>query len=70
LKRLLKAGKEAILSIVLPLIIIFGIVGGIFTATEAAVVAVVYALIVGIFIHKEIKLKDLPNILIRKESCI
>jgi len=64
LKRLLKAGKEAILSIVLPLIIIFGIVGGIFTATEAAVVAVVYALIVGIFIHKEIKLKDLPNILL------
>ena len=70
LKRLLKSGIEALPSIVLPLIIIFGIVGGIFTATEAAAVAVVYGLIVGMFIHKEIKLKDLPNILIRKESCI
>jgi C4-dicarboxylate transporter DctM subunit len=46
-----------------PLIILGGIYGGIFTATEAATVAVVYGAVVGFFIHRDLKLSDLPRIL-------
>ena len=44
-------------------VIVFGIVGGIFTTTEAAVVAVVYGFLVGMFIYREISLRDIPGIL-------
>jgi C4-dicarboxylate transporter DctM subunit len=56
----------------LPFIIIFGIVGGIFTATEAAVVAVVYGLMVGLFVYREIRIKDLPEILLEsaETACV
>lgn len=50
----LVAFKRSILALVMPLIILGGIYGGIFTPTEAAVVAVVYGLIVGIFVYKEL----------------
>jgi C4-dicarboxylate transporter DctM subunit len=46
-------------------IILGGIFAGIFTATEAAAVAVVYGLIVGFLVHRELKWKDLPSILIK-----
>ncbi len=46
-------------SLAMPIIILGGIYGGIFTPTEAAVVATVYGLIVGIFVYKELKIKDL-----------
>jgi tripartite ATP-independent transporter DctM subunit len=46
-----------------PVIIIGGILAGIFTPTEAAAVASVYALAVGMFLYREIKLADLPRIL-------
>ncbi|MBG0765556.1 MAG: TRAP transporter large permease [Tissierellales bacterium] len=45
-----------------PIIIVGGVFGGIFTPTESAVVAVVYALVVGMFVFKEIKKEELPNI--------
>jgi len=45
-------------------IIFMGILGGYFTATEAAAVAVIYAAAVGFFIYREIKLRDLPGILV------
>ena len=48
----------------MPVIILGGIYGGIFTPTEAAAVSVVYGLFVGMFIYKEVKLKDLFNILV------
>jgi C4-dicarboxylate transporter DctM subunit len=57
--------KEAFLTLLLPVIIMGGILGGIFTPTEAAVVAVVYAFLVGTFIYREIKLKNLPQIFLR-----
>ncbi len=44
-------------------IVVVGVIGGIFTATEAAAVAVIYSLIVGIFVYKKIKFKDIPDIL-------
>jgi tripartite ATP-independent transporter DctM subunit len=46
-------------ALLLPVIIIVGLRGGIFTATEAGVVAVVYALLVGIFVYRELKPKDI-----------
>ena len=55
-----------------PVIIIGGIITGIFTATEAAAIATLYALIVGFFVYKTIKMKDLPMILTDtlKLSCL
>lgn len=47
-----------------PVIILGGIYSGIFTPTEAAMIAVVYGLIIGLFVHKELKVKDLPKIFI------
>ena len=46
-----------------PVIIIGGILAGIFTPTEAAAVASIYALVIGMFVYREIKLADLPGIL-------
>lgn len=54
-----RAAREAALALMMPVIILGGIYGGVFTPTEAAVVAVFYALIVGMLIYREIKLKDL-----------
>lgn len=59
LKDFLENLKKGILSILMPLIILGGIYSGFFTATESAAVAVVYAFIVEIFIHREISLKQL-----------
>ncbi|MDH3378997.1 MAG: TRAP transporter large permease [Gammaproteobacteria bacterium] len=50
--------KEGFWSILAPLIILGGIYSGFFTPTEAAIVAIFYTLFVGIFIHRELKLKD------------
>lgn len=57
-KKLLYAVNRAKWSLLIPVIILGGIYGGIFTPTEAAVVAVVYATGVSLFLHKEIKLRD------------
>ncbi len=53
---------DAIWGLMMPVIILGGIYGGIFTATEAAVVAVVYGLVVGFFIYKDLKISHLPKI--------
>jgi C4-dicarboxylate transporter DctM subunit len=53
------------LALLLPVIIFGGILGGIFTPTEAAVIAVLYAMIVGIFIYREITLSFLIRSLVR-----
>ncbi|MBW2201733.1 MAG: TRAP transporter large permease [Deltaproteobacteria bacterium] len=54
-----KTLKDSVLALIVPLIILGGILFGIFTATESAAVAVVYALVVGMFVYRKIKLKDL-----------
>ena len=53
------AFKDAIWGLLTPVIILGGIYGGIFTATESAGIAIVYGLFVGIVIYKEIKIRDL-----------
>ncbi|WP_243291800.1 TRAP transporter large permease [Bacillus sp. FJAT-47783] len=63
-KEVFIAFKNAILALLMPVIILGGIYGGIFTPTEGSVVAVVYGLIVGLLIYKEIKWKDIPGIFI------
>ena len=57
---------QAIPCLLLIVIVIGGIIGGIFTATEGSVVAVVYSLLLSLFGYKSIKLKEIPQIL--KES--
>lgn len=59
-----KAFKSAIWGILTPIIILGGIYTGIFTPTESAGVAAVYGLFVGVFVYREIKLKDLWNIFV------
>lgn len=55
----LAATRQAAFALVMPVIVLGGIYGGVTTPTEASVVAVVYALIVGMFLHREIELRDL-----------
>ncbi len=64
LKELLKDLVVCFPAVGMIIIILGGIFGGIFTATESAAVAVVYGLLVGFFVYRELKLKDLPKILI------
>lgn len=63
LKRAWTGLNEAKWAILVPVIILGGIYGGIFTPTEAAVVAVVYAAIVSLFIYKELNFKNFPAVI-------
>ena len=63
-KPLLKAFKDSILALFMPIIIFGGILGGVCTPTEAAVLAVVYGLVVSMFVYREIDLKKLGEVLI------
>lgn len=62
-KERFEALRHSILAILMPIIILGGIMTGIFTATEAGCVGVVYGIIVG-FITKELKIKNIPTILL------
>ena len=62
------AFKDAIWALLMPVIILGGIYGGIFTPTEAAAVSVVYGLFVGVFIYKTVRLKELWAIVIDSAS--
>jgi C4-dicarboxylate transporter DctM subunit len=55
---------DALIPLGLPVIIFGGILGGVVTPTEAAVIAVLYAFIVGVFVYREIAWKDVPGILV------
>lgn len=63
-KEILKGLKDALLALIMPFIIIGGIISGVFTATESGVIAVFYAIIIGLFVYKELKLRDLYQILL------
>ncbi|WMT86662.1 TRAP transporter large permease subunit [Pelagibacterium sp. 26DY04] len=60
----LKATLNAGWALLMPVIILGGIRFGVFTPTEAAVVAAVYALFVGLFVYRELKIKDLYGVLL------
>jgi C4-dicarboxylate transporter DctM subunit len=55
--------KDSFFALLTPVIIIGGIYGGIFTPTEAAAVAAVYGIFVGLFVYKELKFRDFPQII-------
>lgn len=60
--QLLVAAGGASLALMTPLIIVGGIVGGLFTPTEASVVAVVYSLILGVVIFRTVAIREIPHI--------
>jgi len=62
-KEIFSSFKSSILALLMPLIILGGIYGGIFTPTEAAVVAVVYGVLIGLFAYKELDFKKILEIL-------
>jgi len=65
LKTVLTKVAAAIPSLLLIIIVIGGIVGGIFTATEAGVIAVLYSMFLSIVLYKEVSIKQLPDILLK-----
>jgi C4-dicarboxylate transporter DctM subunit len=58
-KEILSTFRSGIWALLMPVIILGGIFGGIYTPTEAAAVSVVYALLISFFVYKDMKLKDL-----------
>jgi tripartite ATP-independent transporter DctM subunit len=64
LQRLLRALLDGVWALILPLVIIGGMKFGIFTPTEAAVVAVIYSLVIGLFVYRGMSLKELPDLML------
>ena len=65
LREIIHKMVAAVPSLLLIFIVIGGIVGGIFTATEAGVIAVIYSLFLSVIVYKEVKLTQLPDILLK-----
>lgn len=63
-KIVLKTLLDSLWALIMPVIILGGIYSGIFTPTEAGAVAAVYGLIVGLFIYKDLKPKNIPKVLL------
>ncbi len=66
-KRALKEVKDSIFALLSPVIILGGIYGGIFTPTEAAAVSVIYSLVIGCLVYRELDLKQLMTV--TKNAC-
>ncbi|SDH62898.1 TRAP transporter large permease [Halanaerobium congolense] len=64
LSRLWETFKEAVLALTIPFLVVGGILGGVFTATEAGAVAAFVSLILALVVYKEVTVKDLPGILL------
>ena len=62
-REIFQSGKEAIWGLLLIIIVVGGIYGGIFTATEAAAVAAVYAFIIAVFFYRDLKIREVPKVL-------
>jgi len=60
----LKAGRDSLWGLLLVVIILGGIYGGVFTPTEAAAVAAVYAFVVAVFVYRDLGIKDVPKVLL------
>ena len=63
LKEALRITKDAILALFTAVIIMFGVSAGIFTATESAAIAAIYAFLISVFVYKELKIKMMSRIL-------
>jgi len=65
-KQIGKATRHGIFAISMPVILLGGIYGGIFTPTEAAAVALILAIVVGLFIHRDLKFKEIGTVLVQQ----
>jgi len=65
IKEKLRRIWDGVLAVLMAVIILGGILGGVFTPTEASAVAVVYGFVVSFFVYKELKLTDIPKVLLR-----
>ena len=63
--RVLHELKRSFVILLMPVVVIGGIVAGVFTATEGSAIAVVYALIIGFFVTRRLRLADLPEALVQ-----
>ncbi|MBA2780049.1 TRAP transporter large permease [Billgrantia kenyensis] len=63
LRELLREGRTAFWALLMTVIILYGIIGGFFTPTEASIVASLYALVVGMYVYKGLTWRKLPAIL-------
>jgi C4-dicarboxylate transporter DctM subunit len=64
LGEVLRSARDSIWGLLLVVIILGGIYGGIFTPTEAAAVAAVYAFIVAVFVYRDLRMRDVPRVLV------
>ncbi|MBS0001149.1 MAG: TRAP transporter large permease, partial [Cyclobacteriaceae bacterium] len=62
--KILKGFIDTFWALLMTFIILFGIIGGFFTPTEASVVAVLYAAFIGIFVYRKLNMKDIPAIVL------
>jgi tripartite ATP-independent transporter DctM subunit len=62
LREIRRSSSEAVPALIMPLIVVGSVVAGIATATESAAVGALYALFVGMFVYKGLKLRDLPGL--------
>jgi tripartite ATP-independent transporter DctM subunit len=63
-RQIIQGSRDAVAALILPVVILGGIMSGIFTATEAAAIAVFFAFVFGFFLFKTLTLKDIPKILV------
>ena len=59
-KNVLHETRRSFIVFLCPILVIGGIIGGVFTATEGAAIAVIYAMLIGFFVTKKLKVSDLP----------
>lgn len=64
LKVILESFMGSFWALFMTIIILWGILGGYFTPTEASIIAVIYALVIGIFVYKELPIKKIPSIML------
>ncbi|MEX0882856.1 MAG: TRAP transporter large permease, partial [Cyclobacteriaceae bacterium] len=64
-KMIFKSFFQAFWAIMMTLVILFGIIGGVFTPTEASIVAVIYAIAIGLWVYRELKVNMIPTIILQ-----
>jgi C4-dicarboxylate transporter DctM subunit len=64
LREVLEAGRDSVWGLLLVVIILGGIYGGVFTPTEAAAVAAVYAFLIAVFVYRDIGFRQVPSVLV------
>lgn len=65
IRRIARELRRGMVIVLMPVVVVGGIVGGVFTATEGAAISVVYALFIGFFVTRQLKIRQLPQALLR-----